>query len=168
MLRPALCVCGCLQPLGSYYLERIHGHWPVLESGPHYDIEDRGYKTSCWVWNRATNVWGYSKIKRYRRTMAAHRLFYEAYIGLIPSELDIDHLCRVRLCVNPEHLEAVTMVENIHRGLVTKLSPEVASEIRQLVSAGESQHAVGARFGICQAHVSRIMQGRVWKALQEA
>lgn len=162
MLSPALCVCGCLQPLGDY-LERIHGHWPALESGPHYDIEDRGYKTPCWVWNRATNVWGYSKIKRYSKTGAAHRLFYESYIGAIPLGLDIDHLCRVRLCVNPDHLEAVTCAENIRRGSVAKILPWRIQEIKDRYQAGESQYKIAASFGVRQPAISRIISGERWR-----
>lgn len=56
---------------------------------------------------------GYFKLpdKRY-----AHRVAYEAIKGPIPEGLVIDHLCRVRWCCNPEHLEAVTNEENILRG----------------------------------------------------
>jgi len=49
-------------------------------------------------------------------TQAAHRAFYEALVGTIPSELELDHLCRVRACVNPDHLEPVTRQTNVLRG----------------------------------------------------
>ena len=48
----------------------------------------------------------------------AHRVFYEALVGPIPNALELEHLCRVRHCVNPSHLEAVTHRESTHRGLV--------------------------------------------------
>ena len=49
-------------------------------------------------------------------TMLAHRWSYEHFVGPIPDGLVIDHLCRVRHCVNPDHLEPVTNEENLRRG----------------------------------------------------
>lgn len=71
----------------------------------------------CWLWTGAT-VRGYGKLTRGGRGeghVLAHRLSYELLIGPIPDGLQIDHLCRVRNCVNPDHLEAVTQLENIRR-----------------------------------------------------
>jgi hypothetical protein len=61
----------------------------------------------------------------------AHVVFYERHIGPVPSGLQLDHLCRVPLCVNPAHLEPVTGTENVRRGRVPKLSVHAAAEIRQ-------------------------------------
>jgi hypothetical protein len=52
-----------------------------------------------------------------KRSRAAHRVSYETFVGPIPQGLQIDHLCRVRNCVNPQHLEPVTGVENVRRGM---------------------------------------------------
>lgn len=52
-----------------------------------------------------------------RRTRQAHIVSYETFIGPIPEGLQIDHLCRNKACINPEHLEAVTMRENILRSI---------------------------------------------------
>lgn len=70
----------------------------------------------CWVWHGATNPRGYGNITYQQRTHKAHRFIYEWVVGPIPDGLTLDHLCRNTLCVNPEHLEPVTMVENIRRG----------------------------------------------------
>ena len=65
----------------------------------------------CWLW-QGSNQKGYGVYSGQR----VHRLAYELAKGLIPSHLQVDHLCRVRLCANPDHLEAVTSQENIRRG----------------------------------------------------
>lgn len=64
----------------------------------------------CWLWMAATNG-GYGA---YGRT-TAHRASYEIYVGPIPDGMQVDHLCRVRSCVNPSHLEPVTRIENVRR-----------------------------------------------------
>lgn len=58
---------------------------------------------------------GYARIGLRRRALAAYRISYEAFVGPIPDGLEIDHVCRVRDCVNPEHLEPVTGEENRNR-----------------------------------------------------
>jgi len=79
-----------------------------------YTVEDSG----CWIWHAGTSRGGYGKFWDPRRYghMAAHRFSYETAVGPIPDGLQIDHLCRVRACVNPDHLEPVTQRENILRG----------------------------------------------------
>lgn len=57
----------------------------------------------------------------YNATLA-HRLLYMAHVGEIPKGLELDHLCRVRSCVNPKHLEAVTHKENMRRSIVGALT----------------------------------------------
>ena len=75
----------------------------------------------CWIWAGAIHPTGYGYIGTWskdkgNRIEYAHRVMYEAYRGKIPKGLHIDHLCRNRQCVNPEHLEPVTRKENILRG----------------------------------------------------
>lgn len=61
---------------------------------------------SCWEWFGGVNSAGYGP----------HKRFYERFAGPVPPGLELDHLCRNKLCVNPEHLEPVTHLENIRRG----------------------------------------------------
>ncbi len=72
----------------------------------------------CWMWTGFIQRDGYGVIfSRHRRHALAHRVMYELYRGEIPAGLVVDHLCRNRACVNPAHMEPVTIVENIWRGV---------------------------------------------------
>src|SRR5215472_3057577 len=76
--------------------------------------------SGCWIWMGFVNENGYGKVVRpsiRKSPIAAHRYAFEKVKGEIPSGLDLDHLCRVRCCVNPDHLEPVTRYVNNHRGL---------------------------------------------------
>ena len=71
---------------------------------------------SCWLWTGAVTSSGYGLLKRSRGvTVYAHRLAYEMAHGPVPPGLTVDHLCGSRLCVNPDHFEAVTLRTNILR-----------------------------------------------------
>jgi hypothetical protein len=78
---------------------------------------DRNYVAGegCWTWNGNRQSQGYGVYGK--RVKYAHRLSYERHKGSIPEGLHIDHLCRNRLCVNPDHLEAVTQRINTLRGM---------------------------------------------------
>lgn len=73
-------------------------------------------KSTCTVWVGSCNSLGYGLITLDGKPQLAHRIAYESAYGPIPDGLVIDHLCRVRNCVNPAHLEAVTQKENGRRG----------------------------------------------------
>lgn len=68
-----------------------------------------------WIWLKRIDRHGYGKFQVARRDNVAHRWAYEFFVGPIPSGLDLDHLCRERRCVRPEHLEPVTREENQRR-----------------------------------------------------
>lgn len=75
------------------------------------EISDGG----CWLWNSTLNSRGYARMGMYSRLILMHRWSYILFKGDIPQGLVLDHLCRTPNCVNPDHLEVVTQLENILR-----------------------------------------------------
>ena len=87
----------------------------------HWDKVTYEPNSGCWLWLGAVTKRGeYGIVRDHGELTVAHRFFYAAYKGHIPGGLILDHLCRVRCCVNPDHVEPVTSAENTHRGLPTK------------------------------------------------
>ncbi len=86
-----------------------------------YDINEAG----CWNW-RWLDSWGYGKVAWQladsRRWWMAHRASYELLVGPIPTGLSLDHLCRNRSCINPQHLEPVTIAENNRRAMKARVA----------------------------------------------
>lgn len=73
--------------------------------------------TGCWIWQGRINPNGYGQLTRKRTSLYAHRYAYESMVGEIPIGTELDHLCRVRSCCNPAHLEPVTRQVNSLRGI---------------------------------------------------
>lgn len=119
-----VCACGCgmvVNPRREY----VHGH-NRRGSIPHnlgqapdlsrYSIEDRGYGTPCWIWTGRVADTGYGRIEHRGVNTGAHKLSFLEAGGQIPDGYVLDHLCRNRACINPAHLEPVTVKENNLRG----------------------------------------------------
>jgi hypothetical protein len=92
----------------------LAGHRPAKH--PDYVEEDRGYETPCWIWQGAKDWDGYGLLKRGGVSGGAHRWYYTKLVGPIPEGLTLDHLCYVRDCVNPAHLEPKSHAENVRLG----------------------------------------------------
>ena len=71
---------------------------------------------SCWLWQGRLHKNGYAAIYLGGKEYPAHRLIYTIFVGPVPKVYHMDHLCRVRHCVNPAHLEPVTPRINTLRG----------------------------------------------------
>lgn len=76
---------------------------------------DKNGLNGCWLW-MGWKSFGYGRFNLHNKDVRSHRVAYEWIIGTIPEGLTIDHLCRSRDCVNPDHMEAVTHKVNILRG----------------------------------------------------
>lgn len=77
--------------------------------------------SGCWFWSGYLFRSGYGGFYHYidgvRKLVRAHRFSYECFIGKVPKDKELDHLCRMKSCVNPNHLQPVTHKENIRRGI---------------------------------------------------
>jgi hypothetical protein len=96
---------------------------------------DRSATTGCWLWTAYTNrdgygvaIWG-SRTRKDRASKLVHRLVYELLVKPIAHGLELDHKCRVRNCVNPEHLEEVSHRENVIRGTFPEISRRLHAAI---------------------------------------
>lgn len=169
-----LCECGCGQrtELATRTDRRrglvagqprrfVTGHKSHPLGPVPFELVDTGFSSPCWLWLRSKNSEGYAlrRGKQYTTTLV-HRQHYEFFRGPVPDGLDLDHLCRVRHCVNPEHVEPVTRATNAHRGAGTKLTPE---QVREIKVSPDSTAELARRFGVAHGAVWNIRAGLQWK-----
>ena len=172
------CCCGCGQPTplakrSDWNKKRrkgapvryINGHNRRLSPIDYLEV-DRGYDTPCWIWQHHINRgYGKTNIKRAgrMRSESAHKAYYEDRYGVVPKGMELDHLCRVRSCVNPTHLEPVSHAENMRRGAVAKLTHAQVEQIRRIREEAELPvPRIAKAFGVAPHAIYRILSGQSW------
>jgi hypothetical protein len=171
-----LCQCGCGErtPIApctnrrtgmkkGFPLRFVNNHRKRRDTPINFGIVDMGYKTACWIYSGSLNDSGYAMMtfnKTYSKRV--HRVVYEMVHGSIPEGLGLDHLCRNRACIRPDHLEPTTSRENTRRGATTRLKVNDVLELRQLRNDGWTFKSLSKKFGISAWHASMIYQKRKW------
>ena len=110
----------------------------------------------CWVWLGPKAANGYGRVGFLGQWRAAHRVSWEALHGPVPEGLELDHLCRVRECVNPGHLEPVTHAENMRRAAVLRTHCAKGHEFT------ETNTVTSAGYRQCRTCINAIK--RAWRA----
>jgi len=122
--------------------------------------EDLG---ECWIWTAAKTPLGYGKLGEgghSGRTLAAHRLSFEHFVGSIADGLQIDHLCRVKACVNPRHLQSVAAAVNVQRGFSPMHMAAVGRSWKGKARTYTADHLAKMRAVLARCHAARRGQSR--------
>lgn len=127
-----------------------------------FTVEPNG----CWRWTRALTTSGYGHLSIRNVYYQAHLLMYVLLIGPLPADLEPDHLCRNRRCVNPNHLEFVTHAVNTQRGQAARLTEADVSAIRAAHARGDGVRALARQYGVDHSRISRIVNGLSWRPNQ--
>lgn len=132
MAKRTCSIDGCEKPhlargWCSMHYERWKHHGDPMYTAPSSPIERLLLRivitpgplgTPCWVPTYCRDGGGgYAAMNVNGRLTSCHGVAYEHFVGPVPEGLELDHLCRVRTCCNPAHLEAVTHLENVRRGM---------------------------------------------------
>ncbi len=144
--------------------------------------------TGCWIWRRGRTR-GYGRVRFQGRLWLAHRLAFTAFVGPVPSGQFVCHQCDNPPCVNPAHLFAGTVADNVcdmmKKGRVARgdrssarLHPERVArgsrsgkarlseanvmDVRTRLAAGETAAAIARSFGVHENTIGSIRRGESW------
>jgi hypothetical protein len=143
---------------------------------------DKNGPSGCWIWTAAksTNDYGKFSVGNHRSDYA-HRVSYKLFVGKIPKGLQVNHLCGVKLCVNPDHLEAGDQTENmrhcvhIHKMHYTpalsgenhgraKLTKEEVNSMREEYRAGITSYPkLAKKYNVGVSQCFRIIKMENWR-----
>jgi hypothetical protein len=141
----------------------------------------KGQPDACWEWNAALRA-GYGCLKHMGKVVNCHRLSYLIHHGSIPDGLVVAHKCDNRRCVNPHHLEAITLIQNTIDGCTrgrhkrgvspvrgsecynAKLDDDLVRKIREVrKSTGLGSVGIGKHLNISHHAVKQVLANRTWK-----
>jgi hypothetical protein len=169
-----LCECGCGQPtkiaartrrnlghIEGQHLRFVNGHncrkrtdW-IETPGP--------LKTPCWIWQGTINTEGYGVLRVDYKQWKAHRWVWRQQGGTFPKGLLPDHLCRMRACVNPDHLDWVSSATNTRRGNGISISGYQAMTARLMVlTTTIQQKDIAETLGITKGNMFNILHRGTW------
>jgi hypothetical protein len=131
----------------------------------------------CWEWTGTRFSQGYGRIAYLNRSLKAHRVAYELFVGPIPEGKLVCHACDNPPCVNPEHLFLGTDLENLqdaarkgrkdHKGEKNsrvKITEFIVKQIREDYAVGDiMQQDLADKYGVTQMTISNIVTRRTWK-----
>ena len=144
--------------------------------------------TGCWIWTGGIGQDGYGKLKRHGKTVRAHRVFYEHFVGVIPQGLVIMHSCDNPLCVNPKHLSPGTHLENeldkdlkgrrspspsishphlMPRGEASGTSVLTEVQVKNILSETDTAKVVAEKYGVSKSTILSIRSGKTWTHITE-
>ncbi len=159
--------------------QQLYNFWAkVNKDGPIHPYKPE--LGQCWIWTASTNGRGYSRFRLGTKKMGGHNISVWISGRDIPEDMQVNHTCCVRSCVNPEHLEVVTRQEDSDykcglgrqrsgdtRGEIngnSKLKENDVLEIRELYATGEYfQRELAVKFGVSSALIVLIVNNKIWK-----
>jgi hypothetical protein len=167
-----LCGCGCggsTQPdprrTDGLHFRFRRGH--RVNVSPKCVLYTEKPETGCWLWAGTTRRDGYPNLFVDRGVCLAHRYVYSKLVHPVGEDVELNHLCRTRYCINPAHLEPTTHVGNVRHGLQTKLTPALVSEIRQRYEAAGGRYGTLRRlaheYGVAPSTIRAVVKRLTWQ-----
>jgi hypothetical protein len=125
------------------------------QEGVHWTVNP---ESGCWEWIKCKDKKGYGRAFKDR----AHRVIFERFKGPVKEGLELDHLCRNRGCVNPDHLEQVPSIINTQRGESTPFTIKSIKFIRDVASFGAGSVRLAELFGVHRSCIWQIIRRKTW------